>query len=318
MSAPELILHHYPGSPFAEKARLMLGFKNLPWRGVQVPVIMPKPDLVALTGGYRRTPVLQVGADVYCDTALIARVLEARASVPSLYPATAPLATMLAQWADSTLFWTVIPYTMQPMGLAHIFQGVPAEALKAFAADRAPFTASLKRQTVADATANLHGYLRALDQQLADGRPWLLGEQASIADFAVAHCGWYVRRGGPVAEVLAAYTHFNAWLDRTLAIGHGSHTRMDAAEALAIAAAASAAGQHAPVQVQAAMGFEPGAAVTVTPTDYGMDPVAGALVGLTPDTVTLRRADERAGTVHVHFPRAGFQIRHDSAQQEKA
>ncbi|RZI55153.1 MAG: glutathione S-transferase family protein, partial [Pseudomonas sp.] len=69
----ELILHHYPTSLFAEKARLMLGFKGLSWRSVNIPSIMPKPDLMPLTGGYRKTPVLQVGADIYCDTALIAR-----------------------------------------------------------------------------------------------------------------------------------------------------------------------------------------------------------------------------------------------------
>ena len=72
----ELILHHYPQSPFAEKARLMLGFKGLSWRSVHIPPMSPKPDLTALTGGYRKTPVLQVGADIYCDTALIARRLE--------------------------------------------------------------------------------------------------------------------------------------------------------------------------------------------------------------------------------------------------
>ena len=46
----ELILHHYPTSPFAEKARLMLGFKQLSWRSVMIPPVMPKPDLTALTG----------------------------------------------------------------------------------------------------------------------------------------------------------------------------------------------------------------------------------------------------------------------------
>src|SRR3546814_12651853 len=82
----ELILHHYPTSPFAEKARLMLGFKQLSWRSVMIPPVMPKPDLTALTGGYRRTPVLQVGADIYCDTALIARRLEAEKITPALFP----------------------------------------------------------------------------------------------------------------------------------------------------------------------------------------------------------------------------------------
>ncbi len=302
----ELILHHYPGSPFAEKARLMLGHKRLAWRSVHIPVIMPKPDLTALTGGYRRTPVLQVSADIYCDTALIARVLEARAPEPPLFPTGQPLGPLLAQWADSTLFWTVIPYTMQPPGLAHVFQGVPPEQLKAFAADRAPFAASLKRQTLADATANLHAYLDALDAQLADGRAFLFGNAPGIADFAVAHCGWYVRRGGPVAEILAPRRHFSAWLDRMLAIGHGVPAPMKSDEAIAVAAAAA---QHAPCAVQPGLGFEAGQAVTVTPTDYGLDPVAGTLVGLTPTEVVIQRSDERAGTLHVHFPRAGFQIK---------
>ena len=73
---PELILHHYDMSPYAEKIRLALGWKGLPWRSVITPTVLPKPDHFELTGGYRRVPVLQVGADVYCDTHLIARVLD--------------------------------------------------------------------------------------------------------------------------------------------------------------------------------------------------------------------------------------------------
>jgi hypothetical protein len=78
-------------------------------------------------------------------------------------------------------------------------------------------------------------------------------------------------------------------------------------------AIAAAAGVHAPVVVQPGLGFEAGQAVTVFATDYGADPVAGTLVGLTPSSVTLRRSDARAGTVQVHFPRFGFQIKKDAA-----
>ncbi len=301
-----LILHHYDGSPFSEKVRLMLGFKGLPWASVKVPVIMPKPDVVALTGGYRKTPIMQVGADIYCDTALIARLLEAHAPMPSLYPASAPLSPLLAQWADSTLFWTIIPYTMQPAGMAAVFAGVPPEVLKAFGADRAPFAANIKRQTPADAAANFSGALAALDAQLAAGGPYLFGSAASIADFSVAHCLWYVRRAPPVAGILAPHPHVLAWYERIAAFGHGQPTPLGSGEAIAVAAAASS---HAPVAVAPSLGFDAGQQVTVTPTDYGCDPVAGALVGLSADEVVLARSDERAGTVHVHFPRAGFQIK---------
>lgn len=122
----QLILHHYPNSPFAEKIRLILGFKGLRWSSVIIPNIMPKPDVIALTGGYRKTPVLQIGADIYCDTALIADVIEAQAAQPTLYPGgIAGASRILAQWADSTLFWTMIPYSLQPAGVAHMFSGLP-------------------------------------------------------------------------------------------------------------------------------------------------------------------------------------------------
>ena len=303
---PPLILHHYDGSPFAEKTRLMLGFKGLAWHSVKIPVILPKPDVVALTGGYRKTPVLQSGADIYCDTALIARVLEARSPQPALFPASAPLAPLLAQWADSTLFWTVIPFAMQPAGIAHIFKGVPPEVLKAFGADRAPFAASIKRQTPVDAAASLASHFTALDAALADGRAFLFGNDASVADFSVAHCGWYLRRAGPLAEVLNQHQRLAAWLDRVLAIGHGLPQAITSTEAIAIAAATK---EHVPVTVQAGQGFEALQSVTVTPTDYGMDPVAGVLVGLSPGEVVVARTDERAGRVHVHFPRIGYQIK---------
>ena len=305
---PDFILHHYDGSPFSEKLRLIFGFKGLRWTSVKIPVIMPKPDVVALTGGYRKTPIVQVGADVYCDTALIAQLIDRHHPAPTLFPASAPLAPIVAQWADSTLFWTVIPYAMQPSGRAHIFKGVASEVMQAFAADRAPFTAGMKRQTVADAAANLERYVATLDAQLADGRAWLLGAEASIADFAVAHCGWYVRRAGPVADILQPHARFSAWLDRVLALGHGSFEKMSSEEALDVAASATA---HALCAVAPGLGFEAGQAVTVTPTDYGHDPVAGTLVGLSTAEVVLRRSDPRAGTVHVHFPRAGFQIKEE-------
>jgi glutathione S-transferase len=296
----DLILHHYPGSPFSEKVRLMLGFKGLAWRSVIVPVILPKPDVVALTGGYRKTPFLQVGADVYCDTALIAQVLEAHQPEPTLFPLQAALAPLLAQWADSTLFWTVIPVAMQPAGQAALFAGAPPEVLKAFAADRKPFTAGMVRRTAADAAAALQGDLDALTRQLGDGRDWLFGRVASVADFSVAHCLWYLKRAGPLAALVNERPPIATWLDRVLAFGHGSSAKMSSAEAVDVAATA---GGHAPAVVHPGLGFAPGDTVTVT------------LAGLSHDEVVLRRSDPRAGTVHVHFPRQGYQIR--IAEQEQ-
>jgi glutathione S-transferase len=316
----ELILHHYATSPFSEKVRLVLGHKGLAWRSVVVPMIMPKPDVVALTGGYRRTPFLQIGADIYCDSALMCRVLDKLQPQPPLYPHTdRGVAEIVAQWADSALFWAAVPYAMRagggPMIMARAEPeqdtGMPLpERLKAFGADRAAMMAGARSGGPADLKVQLLTYLDRLEHMLADGRPFLLGALVSIADFSAAQSIWFIRMAPPIAELLKPYPRLVAWYERIEAVGHGSSTRMTSGEALQIAAAA---GTHVPTEIDAAQGFGAGDEVLVTPIDYAHDPVAGRLVGLDAGEVVVERHDVRAGTVHVHFPRVGFQIKKPAA-----
>ncbi|MEO8312071.1 MAG: glutathione S-transferase family protein [Caldimonas sp.] len=303
----ELIVHHYPSSPFSEKVRWVLGMKRLRWRSVIVPVMMPKPDVVALTGGYRRTPFLQIGADVYCDSQLMCRVIDRMAPEPPLYPvASAGLAEIVAQWADSTLFWTAVPFTMQPAGAAHIFAGVPPEYLKAFGADRAAMTPSMRRAPAHDAGAALTEYLRRVEALLGDGRPFLLGAVPSIADVSAAHSIWFMRRAPPIAAKLDGHAAVLAWFARIEAFGHGESTPMGSDEAIALAARSEG---HAPTSVDAAAGFAAGDEVTVAAADYAHDEIAGTVVGLDAEEVVIARDDARAGRVHVHFPRIGFHVK---------
>jgi glutathione S-transferase len=305
---PDLILHHFDISPFSEKLRLILGFKRLPWRSVKVPIVMPKPDVVALTGGYRRTPLLQIGADVYCDSALAARVLDAIAPTPTLYPQDQPLAPLFAQWADSTLFWCAVIWASQPAGAAVLFDNDMA-AMQAFGADRVAFTEGFRRPTLADAAAQLKTQLAALDATLAQRGPYLFGAAPCIADFAAVHSLWMVHCAKQDA-VFAPHAALSAWIERMFAIGHAPSTPLGSGEAVAIAASATPAPA---IGVGAGQGFEAGQAVIVSATDYGADPVRGTLVGLSPEQVTLARDDARAGRVHVHFPRHGFQLRKDKS-----
>jgi glutathione S-transferase len=304
---PDLILHHYASSPFSEKVRLVLGYKGLAWSSVDVPVMLPKPDVVALTGGYRRTPFLQIGADIYCDSALMCRVIDRLQPQPPLYPPeSAGLAEIVSQWADAALFWSAIPFTMQSGGAAHILPASHPDFVKAFAADRSAMTAGMRRLSLPDSSATLHTYLRRLDALLADGRPFLLGALPCIADFSCAQSIWFIHLAPPVATLLDGHPRIGAWYERMKAFGCGRSQALSATGAIAIAAAAAS---HAPVAVDAGLGFAAGEAVTVNATDYAADPVPGTLVGLTRDAVTLERHDERSGVVHVHFPRIGFQIR---------
>jgi glutathione S-transferase len=304
----DLILHHYPTSPFAEKIRTVLGYKKLAWKSVIIPRIMPKPDVVALTGGYRRTPLLQIGADIYCDTALICDVLEHRQSTPSLYPQGSTGAVrIVAQWADSTLFWAAMGYSFSPAGAAYMFKDQSPEEAKAFAEDRAKMRAGGSRMPAADATSAYKSYLRRI-ASMVDNQPFVMGQQPSLADFSCYHALWFTRRIPPVAGIFDATPSLAAWMERMAAFGHGSMQQSDAAAAIAVAA------KSTPVSVETDAfqddhGIARGSRVTITAESFGLEPTEGELVAATRTRYTLRRSDARAGTVHVHFPRIGFQLK---------
>lgn len=307
----EVILHHYPTSPFAEKARLMLGLKQLSWRSVNIPPVMPKPQLTALTGGYRRTPVLQIGADIYCDTALIARRLEAEKSTPPLFPHGQEfVAGTLAQWADSVLFLHAVSLVFQSESMALRFAQAPKAFVEAFSKDRAELfsSGSVARVPLEQAKSHWPVLMARLQQQLAhENGEFLLGDAPCIADLAVAHCLWFLRATPVTAPLVDDYPDVAAWLGRVLAVGHGSPLELAAEDAVSIAREATPADLPDEPFFEP-NGFEAGQPVTISAVDYGTDPVAGELVHAGVETLIVRREDEQAGVVHVHFPRMGYRI----------
>ena len=308
MSEP--ILHHYPVSPFAEKIRLILGYKGLAWRSVFIPSVMPKPDVQALTGGYRRTPVLQIGADIYCDTALICDVLEHGHPASTLYPAQHKgAARIIAQWADSTLFTAAMAFNFSPKGAASFFeaQGMDMDAAKAFGMDRGAMRGGAPRMYPGDAAAAYRSYLRRIANMLGE-QHYLFGDAPCLADFSVYHPLWFTRRIPAVAGILDTTPNVLAWMDRIAALGHGSPQKLSAADAIAVAAAATPAALHDETFLDE-HGIALGSKVTITAESFGLELTAGELLAATRMHYTLRRTDERAGTVHVHFPRIGFVLK---------
>ena len=305
----QLILHQYATSPFSEKIRAILSYKDVPWTAVEVPAVMPKPDVVALTGGYRKTPILQIGAHIYCDSALIAEVLERLAPSPAIFPPeSAGTARFLAQWADSTLFWTAAAYAFQPEGAAAILGHLSPDEKKQFAVDRAEFRGRLPRMAAAEATASLLIYLRRFETMLIDDRVWLLGSTASIADFSVYHCLWFVRRAGPLATIIDDFPYVAGWFERMRRLVQPPHADMTSDAAL------RHAGAEVPQELESDFsidthGIALGQPVTITPVDTGCDPVKGELVLAMRDELAVRRVDERVGELIVHFPRIGFEMK---------
>ncbi len=299
----DLILHHFDISPFAEKIRLIMGLKKLSWRSVQIPFVMPKPDLTALTGGYRKTPVLQIGAEIYCDTHRMARELERRFPTPTLFPSgNSGMAMALGHWSDTRFFE---PGAGLAMG---VNTNIPEPILK----DRKAFFNFMNFDTLAEQVPHLYGQLVAqaelVEEQLSDGRKFMFGDQPGWADINAWFPVWMSRANvAPVAEYFAPYKKMALWEARMVAIGHGTRAEMEATDALAIARDTPAA-PGSGVAAGEPLSLAADDSVVVEPDDYGRVPVSGKLITLNRHEISINRSDDHAGNVNVHFPRAGYRV----------
>ena len=302
----DVILHHYPASPVSEKVRVALGIKGLAWRSVEIPRLPPKPDVMPLTGGYRRTPIMQIGADIYCDSHCILRELQRRHPEPTFFPGGAGgLPWAINRWTDS-LFDVAVRVSLGanadklPADFAkdrvRLFLG-PQGDLDKVKADRPHIVAQLRAQ---------FGWM---DQRVSGGRRFMLGDQPGLPDALCYYLVWFVRgrwQGGP--GLISEFSTLEAWEQRVKAIGHGRPAEMTSADAIEVArnAAPATPEQGDPRDPQ---GLEPGQRVSVVPDlDSGEPAVIGVVRLVDRDSIAIIREDARVGTVCVHFPRVGFRV----------
>lgn len=301
----DIILHHYPPSPVSEKIRTVLGIKGLAWRSVEIPRLPPRPDLMPLAGGYRLTPVMQIGADIFCDSLCIARAIQERYPEPTLYPGGGDgMVWGVSRWTDGAFFQTVLQIVF---GAGH--RDMPAE----FVADRGRLyfgpdwdMAGLEAD-LADSIVQLRAQCGWVEERLATGRKFILGEAPGLPDALVYYLVWLIRgrwAGGP--DFLAQFPSLCAWEARVAAIGHGSPREMAAGEALEAARGAEPATPETPDPADP-RGLKPGDAVTVTP-DGGAFTVEGKVLSLRRHELAIAREDPRVGRVAVHFPTVGYRV----------
>lgn len=306
----DLILHHYPFSTFSEKVRAALGFKGLAYGSVEIAGLPPRPLLTPLTGGYRRAPALQVGADIYCDTNLILPTLERLHPAKTLYPAGSEGVAQGLGFAWERQMW------VPTIGVLVHFIGehIPPEFIK----DRKEgyLMIDISKAAMAPQFEEHLGFVRAqiawLKLALA-ARPFLFGDAPSAADLACWQTIFLLRKNcPPEVDALLGLAPDNPvvhWYQRIEAFGHGTPTAMTAEQAFEAArTAAPARVTHLDPNGDPG-GLRAGCPVTVTPDDNARVPVSGTLVAAGDSEVIIHRHDAQAGNLHIHFPRLGFDVK---------
>lgn len=304
--ATDLIVHQYDPEPaFSVKTRLMLGFKNAEWYACDHSTILPKPELAALTGGYRQIPVAQIGADIYCGSELIMDLLEKRIPEPSLTRHCGEgLGRGLAYWSEDALFWLIVLIVC-----GSDFESTRREDFNADRRLMLPgiYDPDAMKAALPGNVQQLRAHLDLINRQLGDRRSFMLGDTPDITDIGLCfpldflrHC----RNGNE--HIPDDYPAISSWMERVLALGNGRRHEIPREAALAVARAAEPT--IAP-RSTVREGPQPGDRVQVTWLAYSPIDLEGEVVEAHPRTLAVRHSAPEVGDVVVHFPRSAGKLR---------
>jgi glutathione S-transferase len=301
------IFHHYPQSPIAEKIRITFGIMGMEWQSVQIPRIPPKPLLMPLTGGYRRTPVLQLGADIFCDSQTIAWQLGLQNSnAPAYQLSNKSLELILGSFGEAILFSLSVRVVLTTsMGKA------PEEFIK----DRGSlyfepgWTVEEMKNSLPSILLQLQAAFDLINHHLLENGPFINGDIPSYSDAVVQHCVWFLcgRWEGGI-DFIKPFDAVCKQREAIASLGHGISHDISAEQALETATKNI---PNAPMGINCKFtgGLRRGQRVKIRPNGRTSDPdVIGALRYLDETVIIIDYQHEETGQVAIHFPVLGYQI----------
>ena len=299
------ILYHYSASPYSEKLRLALGMAGMQWGSVIVPSQPPRPLLDAFFAGYRRIPVLQIGAHFYCDSALAFDVL---AEVSDRLTQTGRLSApeeLLRQHAEERIFFAVINAASPISVLRLLAQDLGFLGLFRFLKDRSEMMrgSTVEKLSQGAAARLVKDFVDQLNGLLKQDR-FLGGAHAGYLDLCCYHPLWMasvINR-----ETLSALPPLvHAWMQRIAALGHGSSVLVSQRQIYD-----RVSGDQFQDFVREVSGpFAQNSLVSVRPTDYARDSTEGHLVFMDEHQCVITRNLPSGNAVFLHFPIIGFEVR---------
>ena len=300
-----MILHHYAPSPYSEKIRLMFGYAGVAWESALSPAMPPRPNLDPMLSGYRKMPVAQSGADLFCDTRVISAEIAAIASLPALDPATCDEAALgFSAELEGEVFMACVASIPPGRALKQLVKLFGLIGAFRFIRDRAGISREAAARPLSPQQAGevFDRHLAELNAYLDGNGPFIGGEAPSHLDFAAYHTFWFHRIVGdlPIPDGIPAVA---AWYQLMGKFGHGEHREISGEDAFAAARTAEPRG----IPEALKQAEQIGQTVTVAPADYALDGTTGELVGADARRWIIAR-DTELGRLHIHFPTTGFAL----------
>ena len=304
MASTALILHQYDVSPFSQKAQKMMGLKGLSWQSVEMPMIAPKPHVEALTGGYRGTPVLQIGRDVFIDNWMIARALDE-------IDAAGPAINAQGGLRDAALYaWGERLFTPLLHAALAAYQ---SEWDADFLADRKRVFPDVDFDTLdvsdPDRRSQVRAYLGTVEAQLGLDQDFLGGAQADSWDIHVWGMVWMIHSALPaLMPIVETFPRLTDWYERMSALGTGDREDVE----IDVARRALKEGPTRPLPDtpdQEPLAPWVGEAVDIAAGSADRGSASGRLLAVDHEQVVLGVEPIIGEAAQVWFPRFGYHLK---------
>ncbi|KZY75434.1 hypothetical protein A3749_14145 [Oleiphilus sp. HI0078] len=277
----------------------MLGYTNQEWSSCLTSEAPPRGKLDLLSGGYNRIPVAQVGADIFCDTSLIADELAAIADEPSLANEALNQGLLTErQWLESKLFFACVNKAFSLSLLRRIAKDKGLWNLLLFLKDRIEMGAKASVSLGSPRSANKHikQGLSYLSENLSSNE-FIGGNTPNILDFSAYHCFWFLTEVG-LKKDISKNTAALAWYQKMKAFTNSPDNEISIDTAIDIGREA----QPRQLDKRYTSDHRIGSKVVIAPSDYRQVPVTGTLVGVDSQRWIISRNNPETGLIHLHFP----------------
>jgi glutathione S-transferase len=199
---PDPIVYRFPRSTFVNIVRLVLTYKEVPYRFHDLESEMGKPSHLALHP-FNRVPVLRHGDfTLYETSAIVAYIDEAFPRLP-LQPRDIPGRARMDQWISmiNSYYYPYMIYHVTHERLVFPELGIASD-----------------EKVVAHALPKVELGLQVAERQLGHGQDYLLGSELSLADFYLLPSTFSLGLTDEGRAMYPKYPAFSRWRERMEAL----------------------------------------------------------------------------------------------------